>query len=408
MSRRAPPTGAGLALACLLVAGPPGAPPVSAQGAAKKPSAAPARPPAAASFDQLVARATAARASGDLEGAIDLLRQALRLKPDWIEGHWTLGSVLYDLDRHREARDAFRRVTTLEPKAGPAFAMKGLCEFQLAHYEVALADLQRARALGVGQNAELFKVVSYHVAILMNRIEQFEVAYEALKPFAARGIESATIIEALGCSILRLPFLPSEVPPEKREMVRMAGRAVSMMAQGRRSAAARSAFEELALRFPEEPNVHYALGYYLTAEDPQRAVQEMERELRRSPTHHAAMIEIAFVLLTMGRFDEAVAYAERAVDLVPNLFAARNALGRALLEQGNVDRAIEQLETGARLAPDSPDMHFALSRAYRRAGRKEDAARALARFEELDQALRTARGGTPRPPAGGGETSPPE
>jgi tetratricopeptide (TPR) repeat protein len=385
-----------LALAGLLAAGGPA--PARTQAAVE-----------AQSFNEIVARAEAARDAGNLQGFIDLLRQALDQEADWAEGHWMLGSALYELDRHREARDAFRRVTTLEPESGVALAMKGLCEFQLEHYEVALSDLQKARVLGLHQNAELHRVVLYHVAILMNRMEQYEVAREVLKPFAARGVESPAIIEALGLSMLRLPFLPSEVPPEKREMIRMAGRALSMMMQGKRSVGALNAFEELVLRYPGEPNVHYALGYYLAGQDPARAAEELKRELRRSPTHHAAMIELTFVLMTLGRFDEAVKYGEGAVDLAPNLFAARNALGRALLEQGEVERAIEQLEAGARLAPDSPDMYFALSRAYRKAGREEDATRALTRFEELNRALRALReGGPPASTQGVPGSSPPE
>ena len=86
------------------------------------------------------------------------------------------------------------------------------------------------------------------------------------------------------------------------------------------------------------------------------------------------------------------ASAERAVVLAPGLFAARHALGRALVESGEVERGIVELEVAARLAPESPEVFSALARAYGRAGRKEQAEGARARFTELDQKRRELRG----------------
>ena len=51
-----------------------------------------------------------ARDAKQLDRAIELYKQALAIKPSWDEGHWNLGTALYELDRFAEARDAFRRV----------------------------------------------------------------------------------------------------------------------------------------------------------------------------------------------------------------------------------------------------------------------------------------------------------
>lgn len=345
-----------------------------------------------ASFDRLVKQAGAAKEAGQLDEAVRLYQEALRLKPSWLEGHWLLGTLLYDMDQHQEARDAFRRVVNVQPKNGPAWGLKGLCEFQLKDYERALSDLQRARALGLGDK-EVASVVSYHAAILMNRVEQYELAFEILRDFALAGADKPSVIEAFGLSVLRMPYLPSEAPTEKREMILMAGRAGFMMAKGRRSATGRQAFEELVTRYPEAPNVHYAFGNYLVPEEPDIALEEFRRELRLQPNHVPSLLQIAFEQIKRTNYQEALPPAEKAVELAPGLFAARNALGRALLELGETNRAIEELETGVRLAPDSPDMYFALARAYQRAGRKADADHARAQFLKLDKEFRTARTG---------------
>jgi tetratricopeptide (TPR) repeat protein len=401
------PTPIFAAVLAFLLLGPAGAATQSAPTPqAPKPAAPAARGP---SFDQLAKKAAAAREAGQLDDAIQYYGQALVLRPAWTEGHWALGTLLYDFDRYQEARDHFRRVVQAEPKNALALALKGLCELQLKNYERALGELQQARALGI-PSPEVLSVASYQAASLLNRFERYEAAFEILREYALQEKDSPGVIEAFGLSVLRLPFLPSEAPPEKREMILMAGRAGFQMAKGRRSAIGRMAFEELVARYPSAPNVHYAFGTFLLPEEPDAAVEEFRRELRASPNHYHAMLQIAYELLKRGNHQEALPLAEKAVELAPNLFPARNALGRALLESGQTDRAIEELDAGVKLAPDSPELHFALARAYQRAGRAEDAARERAEFLKLDRATRAARSGAQS--VGGkpseAETPPPE
>ena len=361
--------------------------------AAAPPSAATASPaPAALSFEQLASRAEKAREAGRTEEAIRYLRLGLARKPSWAEGWWSLGTVLYDLGGYAEARDAFRRVAAAQPENGLVLALKGLCEFQLGGHERALDDLQRARTLGISR-PEVMAAASYDVAILLNRYERYEAAFDVLRDFALQGKDSLGVIEALGLSLLRLPYLPSEIPADKRELVVMAGRGGFQMAKGRRSEAGRLAFEELAMRYPTEPNVHYAYGTFLLPDEPDRAFEEFRRELRRSPNHYLALLQIAFEQIKRGEYAEALPNAEKAAALAPTLHAARNALGRALLETGQVERAVAELEAGIRLAPASPEMRFALARAYQRAGRADDAARERAEFLRLDREARSARAG---------------
>jgi len=346
----------------------------------------------APSFDQLAARAAQAREAGRTEDAIRDFRQALALRPAWTEGAWSLGTVLYDLGRYEEARDCFRRVVAAQPASGLALALKGLCEFQIGNHERALDELQKARKLGITK-PEVMAAASYDVAILLNRFERYDAAFEVLRDFSLQGKDSPGVIEAFGLSVLRLPYLPAEIPAGRRELVLMAGRGGFQMAKGRRTEAGRLAFEELVLRYPTEPNVHYAYGTFLLRDEPDRALEEFRRELRSSPNHYQAMLQIAFDLINRGNYQDALPLARRAAEVAPTLDAARNALGRALLETGEVDRAVEELEAGVKLAPESPEMRFALARAYQRAGRADDAARERAEFLRLDRAARAARAG---------------
>jgi len=360
---------------------------------ARRPAAKGANPKQQAAFNRLAQQADAARVGGRLEEAIRLYVQALQLNPAWKEGWWYVGSILYDRDRYADAREALRNLLSLDNKNGSAWALLGLCEFQLRNYDQALADIQNARMLGnVIPSKEFVNVARYHAGILMTRSGQFELGYEALREFAREGNQSPSVIEALGLNVLRMPFLPAEAPPDQRELILLAGRAAYYQA-ARRVPDAERAFKELLGRYPDVPNVHYAYGVYLLIDSPDAALEEFKRVLQLSPTSVPAMLQIAFEYIKRNDFENARPYAQKAVDTAPDVFATHNALGRVLLELGKVDEAIKELETGTKMAPDSPEMRFALAHAYARAGRKEDAARERAAFLELDKQKRTERSG---------------
>ena len=221
------------------------------KGTAPKPAAA-----NSAQFDEVVKQATAARQAEQWEDAAALFTKAVKLRPDYAEGYWYQGAAYYQLDKFTECRDSFRRVTKLSPNHGAAFAFLGLCEKGLKEYDRALQHLVQSRILGVSDK-ELGNVARYNAAVLMTRVQQFPQALLTLGEFASDGTDNPRIIEAMGIATLRMPMLPDEVPPDRREMVLMAGRGSYMMAT-RQTAAATKAFEGLVARYPETPNVHYA------------------------------------------------------------------------------------------------------------------------------------------------------
>jgi tetratricopeptide (TPR) repeat protein len=206
----------------------------------------------------------------------------------------------------------------------------------------------------------------------MSRIEQYEQALETLGEFALEGNDNPRVIEAMGIATLRMPMLPNETPPDRREMILMAGRASYMMAT-RNTAGAAKAFEALVFRYQDTPNVHYAYGVFLLLEQPDKAIEEFKRELEIQPGHGWSLMQIAFEYLKRSDGESALPWAKQAVEAEPDAFPARKALGQALLETGDFEGAIRELEAGIKMAPESPGLYFTIARAYQRAGRLEDA-----------------------------------
>jgi tetratricopeptide (TPR) repeat protein len=355
-------------------------------------------------FERIAKLAGEARDAGRLAEATSLYQQALGLQPDWDEGRWNLGTLLYSSDRYAEAREAFAHLVTRLPKHGPSWAFLGLCEVALRDYERAALDLDKGRMLGLGDNPLLVRVTHYNLGILLNRFGRYEQAFEVLKGFARERNEEPSIIEAIGLATIQMPYLPEEIPPDKREMVLLAGRAGYKMATAAFEEADKL-FQELLRRYGDAPNAHFAYGAFLTNwHYPEKGLEEFKRELEVSPDHVPARLYLAHALMQQGDYKAALPLGEQAVKLAPNSGNARYAWGRALLATGDVKRAIEQLELGVKLEPESAGLRFQLATAYRRSGRKRDAARESAEFARLDKIQRRVQDEPPKPP---GPTAPP-
>ena len=341
-------------------------------------------PAASQRFMQVSREAAQAREHERLDEAVQRYREAVRLRPDWKEGWWYLGTIFYDQDRYDEARVALRRFTVLDPKVSAAWAFLGLCEFEAKAYDEALVHLQRAAALGLDANSQLNTVTQYHAAMLLTRSGKFEGALEILMRLAEHGGETPSVVEAAGIAGLRKPLLPVELPPIERELVLQVGRAV-MDTGARRPGEAQREFQDLVASYPKRANIHYLFGSFLLISDPDAGLQELKKELEISPRSVPALLQIAFEYLRRGDAAMALNYARQAAETEPASFAAHNALGRALVDSGDLEGGIRELELSKKQAPGSPQTRIALASAYAKAGRNEDAAHERAEFLKLKQ-----------------------
>jgi tetratricopeptide (TPR) repeat protein len=373
------------------------APPAKrAPAPASKPAATPSGT-TLAEFEALRAKAESARAGDRHEEAAAAYERALALQPTWAEGRWMLATIYYDLDRHRECRDAFAAVVRQEPEHGAAWAFQGLCAFALKDYGEALDALNRGWKLGIGESPDFAAIVGYHRAILMTRFGQFERAFDTYAGFVRGGGITPEIVEGLGIAALRMPLVPSEVPPGSRELVDLAGRA-GIFIIGMAKAQAQAVFAELLRKYPDTPNVHYLYGTFLAREKPVEAMEEFKAELTRSPDHVLARLWIAQELIKQNDFDGARPYAEDAARLAPRDFLARKVLGQIKLQAGDAAGAIVELEAARELEPSSPSVRFQLARAYQRSGRADDARRERGEFSRLEAIQQKQRGGQTGPP----------
>src|SRR6266498_780438 len=339
--------------------------------------------PTQPTFAEIEKQAAEARDGKRLEEAVDLYREGLKLKPGWKEGSWYLGTSLYALKSYPEARDAFRHLAISQPGNAQAWALAGMCEFELKSYDHALEYLVRSEGTGYGENKELAYLIRFRIALLLNRAGDSRKALDRLMLITAEGTYPE-VIEALGLSLLRAPLLPAEVPEQDRDLYVRAGEAMNAYTAHDTEDASRL-FEELVNTYPDRPNVHYARGAFLMESAPDKALQEFLRELELNPSNTLALSQVARLYLKQGDAEKALPYARKAVKGDPDAPVPHRVLGESLLESGETSTAIQELGTAARLDPDFPQTHFLLAQAYQRAGNKALSSKEMAEFERLDK-----------------------
>ncbi len=339
-------------------------------------------------FDNVVVKATAARERDDVAQAIELYSQAVQLKPEWPEGWWFLGSLQYEAEAYAAGQDALTHYLALVPDAGPAWALRGLCEFETGEYAQSLTDVQRGLSLGAAKQASDEKVLRYHEALLLTRTGNFERALQEYAPLARARVPNPEFLVGIGLAGLRTPLLPSELRTDKRDLFMEAGNAAFLFMSGDQTAAQRE-FQNLFQRFPTAADAHYLYGSLLFPTDPDQAAAEFRRELEIAPSNAAAQLMMAWDSLMRNDFSAALAYAEKAEAEEPALPAAQLVLGRALVETGDMKRGIELLREELQYEPDNLEIHFALVKAYSRSGRKEDARRERLLCFEIEKNTQT-------------------
>jgi len=337
---------------------------------------------AAPTFQTLSRQAETARDAKHLDKALALYQRALKLKPDWDEGLWSMGSLAYDLDQFAECAPAFRRLAVVKPDSSPAWTMAGLCEYRLRRYEVALDSLSHAEGLKFEGPPELARSARLHLALVLTKSGSFERAITVLTELTLVHKKAPDSAVAAGIAGLRQPWLPSEVPEASRDLVFQLGDAMaSAMEKDYKEATQK--FEAALQQYPQEANLHFRFGAFLNIQDSARGVEEIKKAVELAPDHVPALVGLTVMYLKREEFDMALDCAERAVKAGPGDFSTHIALGRALLAKENPARAAAELEVAVKLAPASPEARFSLASAYTRLGRKAESARELAEFKRL-------------------------
>lgn len=120
-----------------------------------------------------------------------------------------------------------------------------------------------------------------------------------------------------------------------------------------------------------------------------QAAEEFEAARRGGLDSADVLFYMGSALWECGRLEEAEQRLRQAVAKAPEKAAARHRLGRLLLFRGDARAAVLELEEAARLSPDSAEIALDLGRAYEAAKKMESAEASYRKALELEPGLST-------------------
>lgn len=302
-----------------------------------------------------------------------------------------LGVIAVQNGQTADALENFASASKWKPDFAGLDRNWGIVAFRAGQFEQATAPLARHLKTNPADNlARQMLGASYYLT------KNYAKAVEVLKPLEAGIAGNPELAYFYGLSLLQLKRNQEAVPVFNKlaETSQNNAEALFYAAQGFMIAgdyerSVREFSRVLALD-PKAAKANYFSGQSLIRLNRlDEAEKAFSRELELNPTDVLSKYHLALTLIERKiEPEKTAAILEETINLKGDYADARYQLGKILLERGETQKAVEQLEAAA-AADDAKDyIHYQLSIAYRKLSRREDADRALKRYQELKAANR--------------------
>ena len=300
----------------------------------------------------LMAHAENLLSGGDREGAIRTLGGVLRARPDILEAHTRLGTLLREAGSTHEADSVFALALRRWPDHPRVLDWYGSQERRRGRYEVADSVFRRAAQL----DPDFYTARRNLVYTEMDR----------------RHPDRA---ESLFLEILKR--WPDEASA--------CGDLARFYYDQRRYKSAEEWSKRTIQLAPGRPSAHSQLGQaYLSQGDLPRAIQAFRKVIALKSDDFAAYRDLSVSLGAAGKYREALSAAEQATKLRPDYLKGWLALGNANLNLNRIHRAAVAYERAIEVDSTSAGAYNNLALCYVAEGRHEKALQVYRRATRLD------------------------
>ncbi|MBN1675283.1 MAG: tetratricopeptide repeat protein [Kiritimatiellae bacterium] len=303
--------------------------------------------------------AVALAEGGNTDGAYEQISKALRVSPDYAEGHNNLGNVLMRQGKYDEAVKEYSEALRIRPGHADAhfnianvYAKTGDSKQALFHYKEAL----RLNPKDAEAHLKLGALLDQ-----MRVLREAEFHYGEAARLAPNDIKARLALGDLYADTGRVA--------EAAEAYRAAQRAASQSA--------------------EPPNSLGILALRLGRTE--EALQHFSRSLQLNPAYSDAHNNLGIAFARQDRFPEAEAHYRQALRDSPGFAQAHYNLGNVLVLQGRVDEAIREYSEALRLRPDEARVHAKLGVTLAGRGETGSARAHLSEALKLDPEYEEAR-----------------
>jgi tetratricopeptide (TPR) repeat protein len=317
--------------------------------------------------------------------AVALYRRALALNPAMPGLRLNLGLALFKAGEMKEAIREFNPLLKSQPPASPdaqrLTILIGMAHYGLTEYAEAAPYLKEAAARDA-ENLPLRMALAH--SCLWSK--QYQCVLDAYHEILTLNAESA-----------EADMLAGEALDELKDDV-----------------GATEMFRDAIKANPNEPNVHFGLGYLLWSHEKYpEAAHEFQAELANDPTHAESMLYLADAYIQMNRTSDAEPLLRKVVKMDSSLELAHLDLGIIASDAGRNQEALQELTRAEQMMPKDVNVHWRLAKLYRAIGKKQEAKaefdKARTLNNQADEALLTKMAsGSAHPPPAQTPPAPPE
>jgi tetratricopeptide (TPR) repeat protein len=290
--------------------------------------------------------------------AVPLYKKAMTLSPSMPGLKMNLGLALFKAGDLKEAIQTFGPILKSQspnsPEAQRLKTLMGLAYYGQQDYAAAVPFLKEATA-GDPQNLP-FRLFLAHSCL---GSKQYQCVLDVYREILNLNAESA-------------------------EADMLAGEALDEMNDRE---GATQQFRAAVKANPQEPNVHFGLGYLLwTQSQYEEAAQEFQAELVNVPNNMQAMVYLGDSYIKMSNPDAALPFIQKALQIDPHLELAHLDMGIMHADAGRKEEALREFKTAVQLNPNDVNVHWRLARLYQSMGKKQEAAAEFAKTKSLTKA----------------------
>ena len=257
---------------------------------------------------------------GKLDDAVAAYRQAISVKPDYVEAYSNLGNALKDRGSLDGAVVAYCRAISIKPDYAEAYSNLGAALYEQGRLDQAVAAYRQA-----------IRIKPDYAEALLNLGAALRI----------RG----TFDEAVAAYRQAI-----SVKPDYAEAYSNLGNAL----KDRGSLDEAAAAYRQAIRIkPDYAEAYSNLGAALYEQGRlDQAVAAYRQAIRIKPDYAEAYSNLGNALKERGTLDEAVAAHRQAIRIKPEFAGAYSNLGTALNDQGKLEEAIASYRQAIRIKPD--------------------------------------------------------
>jgi len=323
-------------------------------------------------------------------------RAYLKVHPSSSEAYAHLGLLEARQERYEDAVPLYRRALDLDSRVPGLRLNLGLALFKAGEMKEALQEFYPLLKSAPPSSSDMQRLVIL-IGMCYYGLEEYTKATPYIKEAAASDPQNLPLRLTLAHSCLWSKQYQCVLDTyheilmlnaESAEADMLAGEALDEL---KNYAGAIEQFRAAVKANPQEPDVHFGLGYLLwTQKQYPDAVTEFQAELANNQSHFQAMIYLGDAQMRLNHPEVAIPLFEKALQIDPRLELAHLDMGILDEDAGRYDEALRELKAAERLMPSDVDVHWHLGRLYRTMGNKEEAKAELDKAKNITQAADTA------------------